>query len=344
MWPLVGHNRITAYLERSLEKDALSHAYLFVGPKHIGKMTLAVILAQAVNCPAPARPCGECPSCLKIAANNHPDVQILRLLTADEAEDKKAKSELVIEQVRGLQHWASLPPYEGRCRVFIFEQAELLNEAAANCLLKVLEEPLPNVLFILLAPSAGMVPETISSRCQGLIFRPVPDGEIEDMLLGRGFPPDKTPLVVRLAAGAPGWALTAMEHDEVLVKRVDRLEKFLELVSQSYEERFEAAEEFAGKGAQGRNDAIEIVYDWQVLWRDLLIAQIGHIEGITNIDYSDKITSLGSKLSLADSRAFLGVLVKAEEWVNFNVNPRLIFEMLMLEMPLIGQSKTEKVI
>src|SRR5512139_2351267 len=128
MWPLVGHNRTVAFLQRSLEKGALPQACLFSGPPHVGKMTLALLIAQAINCIAKDKPCGECPSCRKIAGGAHPDVQIIELLTAESSDDKKDKSEIVIEQVRKLQHWANLPPYEGRYRVFIFEQAELMNE------------------------------------------------------------------------------------------------------------------------------------------------------------------------------------------------------------------------
>ncbi len=342
MWPVVGHDLIVSYLKRSLNNGLLSHAYLFAGPKHIGKMTLALVLAQAVNCPAPDKPCGECPSCLRIAARNHPDVQVIKPLTAEESEDKKAKSELVIDQVRSLQRWASLPPYEGRCRVFIFEQAELLNEAAANCLLKILEEPLPNVLFILLTPSTGAVPETVVSRCQNLALKPVPTEEIENMLLCRGLAPDKAGILARLADGAPGWALGALEHEDIMTSRAERLEKFIALVNLGYEERFEAAEELAGKGAQGRSDAADIIRDWKALWRDLLLANVGQAGSIVNLDYKDKIVALGSRLNRADIRAFITVLTKSEEWVKCNVNPRLILEMLMLEMPLVDKAKPKR--
>lgn len=340
MWPIIGHDRTVGYLKRSLEKNALSHAYLFTGPKHVGKMSLAVMLAQAVNCQGADRPCGECSSCLKIAARNHPDVQALNLLTADEAEDKKAKSEIIIDQVRDLQRRASLPPYEGYCRVFIFEQADLLNEAAANCLLKSLEEPLPNVLFILLAPNIGAVPETIASRCQCLALRSVPAAEIEEMLFGRGLTSDQASLMARLAGGAPGWALDALEHEEILSKRTERLERLLGITGQGYEERFEAAEEFVGKG--GRAEVAEVIRDWQGLWRDLLLAQSGRVEDIINLDGKDKIVALGNRVDLADIRGFLSALIRAEELVGANVNPRLVLETLMLDMPLVDKARLKR--
>ncbi|MCL2149861.1 MAG: DNA polymerase III subunit delta' [Dehalococcoidia bacterium] len=341
MWSIIGHERVMSYLRRSLEKDALSHAYLFTGPRQVGKMTAALLLAQAVNCLGSDAPCGECSSCLRISARNHPDVQVLRLLTADEAEDKKAKSELVVDQIRALQHWASLPPYEGRTRVFIFEQAELLNEAAANSLLKTLEEPLPKVLLILLAPSPGAVPETIVSRCQRLVFGRVPAEEIEELLLSRGLSPDKASLLSRLADGAPGWALAALEQEESLIQRAERLERLLGLIRQGYEERFEAAEELSGKGAQGRSEVAEVICGWQGLWRDLLLSRLGCSEGILNFDYQEKIVAVSRLLELAHIRTFVDTITEARGWVERNVSPRLAMEALMLDMPLVDKVRVK---
>lgn len=338
MWLLTGNSRVTSYLERSLEKGALSHAFLFTGPRHIGKMTLALELAQAVNCAGQTRPCGECSACQKISGPGHPDVQIIRLLGADESDDKKAKNELVIEQIRKLQHWASLPPYEGRCRVFIFEQADMLNEEAANCLLKTLEEPLPNVLFILLAPDENTLPETIVSRCQRLDLKPVPAVEIEELLLSRGLNPERAGQLARLAAGAPGWAIDAGEHEDVLGDRTERLVRLVDLVSQGYEERFEAAEALTGKGAQSRSDASEVLKEWRGLWRDLILIKTGQAEHIANLDFKDKLTSLSATLSLGEVRAFIGCLSTAIIQARQNVNARLIMEVLMLDMPRVDKA------
>ena len=338
MWQVVGHDHVVAYLEKSLKKNALSHAYLFTGPKHIGKTTVAIALAQAVNCQNKNKPCGDCSSCLRIAAEAHPDVQVIRRLSADAAEDGKAKSELVIEQIRSIQRSASLPPYEGLSRVYIFEQAELLNEAAANCLLKTLEEPHQNVLLILLAPSLGAVPETIASRCQHLAFRRVPAGGIEGLLIKRGQPPDQAAFLASLSGGAPGWALMAIDNEEVLSRKTERIEKLYELINQDYEERFAIAEELAGKGPQGRDETAEIIEDWQYLWRDLLLLKAGCATAIEGLG-ADRVGALSQHLSISDIRDFLEKLVRARELIERNVNPRLIIETLMLEMPLLDKTR-----
>src|SRR4030042_396604 len=132
MWQVLGHPKATTLLERSIQRGRLSHAYLFVGPPHVGKMTLALNLAQAVNCQAEDVPCGECASCRRIASGKHADVQIIGLISTE-------KKEISIEQMREMQNSASLPPYEGKQKGFIIEKADLLPHEASNSLLKTLE-------------------------------------------------------------------------------------------------------------------------------------------------------------------------------------------------------------
>ena len=167
MWQLTGHSRAIGLLRQSLGSGRLSHAYLFVGPAHVGKFTLALNLAQAVNCDGGDPPCQECVPCRRIAAAKHADIHIVDLLSVE-------KKEIGIRQVADMQTAAHLPPFEGRHKVFIFDRAELLSHEAANSLLKTLEEPPPNVLIILLTARESALLPTIASRCQRVELRPLP--------------------------------------------------------------------------------------------------------------------------------------------------------------------------
>src|SRR4030067_2051541 len=118
MWQIIGQPRALSLLQRGLETGTLSHAYLFVGPEHVGKMTLALDLARALNCGAAERPCQACPACRKIAAGNHADVQVIRLLQKQDAAEAKL---IGVEQIKDLQHLPSLPPFEGQRKVFIID-------------------------------------------------------------------------------------------------------------------------------------------------------------------------------------------------------------------------------
>jgi len=134
MWNIIGQEKAINILQKGADTGRLVHAYLFVGPEHIGKMTAALDLAMALNCAAPDRPCHECPSCQKIAAGNHTDVRVIGIeQKGEEGEEHKV---ITIEQIEDLQHSASLPPFEGKHKVFIIDGAELMSVDAANRFLK----------------------------------------------------------------------------------------------------------------------------------------------------------------------------------------------------------------
>jgi len=159
MWQVIGQDKALALLDRSLKENNVAHAYLFVGPRHIGKKTLALNLAQALNCDADKPPCGQCHSCRRILEQKHADVTCIGL---------DSKTEIGIDDIRKLQRLANLPPYEGKRKVFIIDDAEYLSTEAANSLLKILEEPPPKVVWVLLTAEEPRLLPTIVSRCQRL--------------------------------------------------------------------------------------------------------------------------------------------------------------------------------
>jgi DNA polymerase III gamma/tau subunit len=113
----------------------------------------------------------------------------------------------------------------------------------------------------------------------------------------------------------------------------------MDLVTQGYEERFEVAEALTGKGAQGRNEAGEVLREWQLLWRDLMLIKTGEAGHIANIDFKDRLISLSAALSLGEIRAFIRCLSTAIVQARQNVNARLIMEVLMLDMPRVDKAR-----
>src|SRR5689334_2021482 len=181
-WGIIGHEWAVDFLRRSLAGARAAHAYLLSGPAGVGKALLALRLAQALNCERGGPdPCLACRACKRIERGNHPDVRVAGMasqaagLKADEAARQK---DLKIDTVRDWQSDISLRPYKGRRRVFILHDAERLTEAAANAMLKTLEEPPPYATIILVANSGGDLLPTIVSRCQPLRLRPVPRAKV----------------------------------------------------------------------------------------------------------------------------------------------------------------------
>lgn len=334
MWPVVGHEPALARLKRSLEKGNLGHAYLISGPPHVGKMTLALTLAQALNCRSSDSPCGTCSQCLRIAALSHPDVQVVTLGSAV-SEEERSRSEIGITQVRNdIQHWASLPPFEGGYRVFIIGEAELLSEEAANCMLKTLEEPQEKVVFMLLTSEPKRLPETVISRCQRLDLKPVAVEKITASLVQRGLSLEKAGLISRISGGRPGWAFSAANDETALDLRADRVEHLIDLIEGNLDSRFEYAGDLSARFTQKKAEVRETLEDWLGVWRDLLLIKAGLSGELTNMDYSNRLQPLSAEFNITQIRDAIGAISLVQKHLRRNVSPRLALEVLMLDMPL----------
>lgn len=174
-----GHDRAVDTLRRALAGDRLPHAFLFVGPEGIGKRSFAETFAQALLCErvpeVELNPCGECPSCLQDAAGTHPDVH--RVARPED------KHDLPIKLIRDLCLDLGLKPAAGRRKVAIIDDADDLNDEAANAFLKTLEEPPPGSVLILIGTSPEAQLDTIVSRCRVLRFDPLPEADLAQVLL-----------------------------------------------------------------------------------------------------------------------------------------------------------------
>ncbi|MFC1986596.1 ATP-binding protein [Chloroflexota bacterium] len=324
-WKVIGQDRAVSLLQRSLEMDSLAHAYLFIGPAHVGKMTLALNLAQALNCEATESPCGECVSCQKVASAKHADVQIIGLSHNGDSAKAKPRVEISIDQIRQLQHSANLPPFEGRYRVFIIDGAELLSTEAANCLLKTLEEPEGKVLFILLATNERLLPATVVSRCQKVELLPLRVTEIE-AALNRiwGVEPQKAELLARLSHGCLGWAVSAALDGVLLQQHTERLDELLDIAY---------AAQLITQFSQNRRLVQEKLDLWLDWWRDLLLIKVGLSDAVTNVDRLAVLNDIAGGYSLAQIRAFIDSIRVAGNQLRQNASPRLVLEVLMLDIP-----------
>jgi len=166
---VVGQVPIKRLFQRSIEAGALSHAYIFTGPKGTGKTTFARIISKRVNCLAPlgSNPCNRCDQCLAIANGNHLDVI-----------EMDAASNRGIDDFRAIREKIAYQPVQGRKKVYIIDEVHMLTNEAFNAILKTLEEPPPHVLFILATTNPEKIPETVLSRCQLIPFHNLSEAEI----------------------------------------------------------------------------------------------------------------------------------------------------------------------
>ena len=331
MWQTVGQDRALSLFQNSLKRGSMAHAYLLVGPAHVGKMTLARDLACALNCESAEAPCGECPSCLRIMSGKHADIQ--EIAVGKLGADGKPMTEIGIEEIRQLQHSASLPPFEGKFRVYIIDGADTLSIEAANCLLKTLEEPAANVVFFLLTTREDLLPETVLSRCQRVELVPLPSPRIESALVERWcVPPERATLLARLSHGSLGWALGATDQG-TLDQRNELVEQLIETADADLETRFAYASQLATEFGQSREKVQEKLSVWLDWWHDLLLVKTGLENLVTNVDKTDTLSRMAAELSLEQIRSSIEAVTGASEQLKLNANPRLALEVLMLSMP-----------
>jgi DNA polymerase-3 subunit delta' len=244
------------------------------------------------------------------------------------------KREIGIEQIKEMQTAASLPPYEGRHKVFIFDRAELLSHEAANRLLKTLEEPLPQVLFILLTTSENALLPTIVSRCQRVELQPLPISLVEKTLIEHYHVAEqRVELLARLSGGCLGWALLAMQDEELLEGRSRRLATLVDLSYASLKQRFAYAGELAAQFSKSREEVEETLTLWLQWWHDLLLIKGENSKSITNIDQQSMLFQQAKDFSTRQVMDFIYHLQVTHEQLEQNANPRLALEVLMLSMP-----------
>ncbi len=334
MWSVIGQDRAVSLLQRSLETGSLAHAYLFVGPAHVGKMTLALNLIQALNCESSEPPCGQCNSCRKVLEAKHADVQVIGLNSNGNSSESRQKAEISIDRIREIQHSANLPPFEGKYSAYIIDGAEFLSIEAANCLLKTLEEPVDNVVFILLTANEQLLPATVISRCQRVELPPLSADKIENVLSSNwGIESQEARLLARLSNGCLGWAVSAHLDSNFLEQRNEYLDELIEVIKADLDKRFAYAVKLVAQFYQNRGVVQEQLGIWISWWRDLLLVKTACADYVTNINRLTILNEMARSYSINKIQTFIKDIQAAGEQLKQNANPRLVLEVLMLNIP-----------
>ncbi|HEC97276.1 MAG TPA: DNA polymerase III subunit gamma/tau, partial [Nitrospirae bacterium] len=206
---LVGQKTISTILRNAISQERIAHAYLFSGPRGVGKTSAARILAKALNCaegPTP-QPCGKCEFCTSVSNGHAVDV-----MEIDGASNNS------VEDVRDLRERVKYAPSAGRYKIYIIDEVHMLSQSAFNALLKTLEEPPPHIVFVLATTASQKIPVTVLSRCQHLSFRRVPFADMKEHIRhitseeGIGISGQAVDMIVRAADGSMRDALTLLDQ------------------------------------------------------------------------------------------------------------------------------------
>ncbi len=220
---ILGQQKIKKIISNQIRICKIAHAYIFIGQDGVGKRLIAVEFAKILNCDAndfiktDAGACGKCISCKKIEKNIHPDLHFIDFAKQAELEEEVLEKQktLKIETIRYMQKEVATKVHEGKWKFFIIEPAEKMNAAAANAMLKTLEEPPENTIIILIAKHKETIPQTILSRSQMLFFQPLGQNEISSwLILNRSISTAKARSVAELSEGSLETAKKLVDKNE----------------------------------------------------------------------------------------------------------------------------------
>ena len=352
---VVGQDAILQTLASALDSGRIPHAFLFSGSRGVGKTTSARILARALNCARgpSANPCGECQPCRAILAGSNPDV-----IEID------AASHNMVDDIRELRDRVAFASMGSRYKVYILDEAHMLTRSAFNALLKTLEEPPPNVVFVLATTELHKVPETIRSRCQVLLFRRVSDAEIKQRLTRicelEGVAIDAAILdaIVADCRGGMRDAETALERVLPLAKArgtgfdlaafralFDRIgpDAALAAVESLLRGEARAALHFAAEVVRAGADEREVLGDLVELLRAILLLKLdGPDSGLVTQPgvLRDRLVALAQGADTARLDAMLQAGLNGRERIRRLEDRRVVLELALLRMAQAGTLPT----
>jgi DNA polymerase III subunit delta' len=332
-WTTIGHKKIKNYLENCLQRESLSHAYLFFGKKGLGKYNFARDFAKAVLCFSLTGdkenvPCGHCEACLSFDKKNHLDFI--------ELNQEKDAQNISIKQIRELNKQVVSSSFLGTWQVIIIKGADHLSLAAANALLKTLEEPRKKTIFILLAENLSYLPQTIVSRTEKIKFLPVGKEEMKADLKLLGFPDLNMEDILSISQGKPEKATFFLKNEKSWPVYLKNVNLFLKIISSKKFEKIKIAGQLLENAKKvdiaEREYLLSIVIFWETLWRDLLLLKMSISDIILNNRVEKQLVMLAPYFEHQKIVEIIRELEILKESIKTNQNNKLVLENFLLKI------------
>ncbi len=316
-----GQEKAIHILQCAIQNNHIAHAYLFTGPEGVGKKQTALALAQYLNCASPNTEtfasCEHCPSCIQSVSGSQPDLLML----------EPDGTSIKIEQIRTLLNKVSLRSYENTYKVIIINDAHLMTDQAANCLLKTLEEPTDNTIFILVTAQVQNLPVTILSRCQQISFNLLSPAMIQDIL--QKLHPERQSqigLATMLAKGSVSTAENLLANEELSTARQDFYTMLSKLAQYSPAQIIGWCEQW-DKNKKMVRALLELGQLW---YHDaLMINTSGQMTLLINQDYLASLKS--QQIKPQQLLQILQYFQTGMAQLESNASPRLVLEIALLK-------------
>lgn len=349
---ILGQEHIVKILRNQIKTATASHAYLFCGTRGTGKTSTARILAKGVNCltEGEEKPCGTCANCVSIKEGTFMDV-----IEIDAASNNG------VENIRELRESVKYPPAIGRFKVYIIDEVHMLSTGAFNALLKTLEEPPENVMFILATTEVQKLPATILSRCLRLDFKRIPEQTLKDGFrkiceeVGVEISASALGLIVANADGSVRDGLSLLEQCMSAGNTVIQREDILEILGTLGEEVFTEITEYVYRNniaealllinrvlADGK-DVRQFMKDWVAHFRSLLMTKfIKNPEDLLNMSCEnvERIRKQSEELELSFINHAIIEISKALADAKWSTQPRVLLELAVVKLAMPQEMAT----
>lgn len=338
---LTGNDRVKTVLRHMIASGRLPGALLFVGEEGVGKKLFALEFARALNCRSPKdhEGCGTCAACTRILRINYPTSadsddwkQMIWTDHCDVGMVVAPKRVLLVDQMRAIEREANYRPVEGKARVFLIDEADRLNDASANALLKILEEPPSTSHLILITSRPAMLLPTILSRCQVIRFSPLTPADIEAYLLRNNL---AEPATAKIRARAAAGSITRALSGDIRTFSAQRAAMLSVLealvVSKDRAQLLKSAEQL--NEAQFKDEFEERLDVLETLIRDAWMLSFGvKPDNLVNVDLLTDLRRISQQLEASKAAGWILEIEDMREQLIVNINRKVSTDSLFLTM------------